>query len=45
MMNSQSNIYCQSMPARPEQNRQTLLLVLLSKLIVFTPRSLVVPWN
>ena len=30
-MNSQSNISCQSMPARPEQNRQTLLLVLLLK--------------
>jgi hypothetical protein len=30
-MNSQSNMYCQSMPARPEQNRQMLLLALLSK--------------
>ena len=31
MMNSQSDICCQSMPARPEQNRQILLLALLSK--------------
>jgi hypothetical protein len=30
-MNSQSNTYNQSLPARPEQNRQMLLLALLSK--------------
>ena len=30
-MNSQSNMACQGVPARPEQNRQLLLLVLLAK--------------
>jgi hypothetical protein len=33
-MDSQSNIYCQDIPARPEQIRQTLLLVLLAKFAV-----------
>lgn len=33
-MNSQSNMYCQSMPARPEQNRQLLLLALLKFALV-----------
>jgi len=30
-MNNQSNVVCQSVSARPEQNRQLLLLGLLTK--------------
>ena len=31
-MNNQPNVYCQSMAARSEENRQVLILTLLSKL-------------
>jgi hypothetical protein len=31
-MNTQSNNYCQSMPAHSEENRQVTMLMLLSKL-------------
>ena len=31
-MNNQSNVYCQSMSARSEENRRVIMLMLLSKL-------------
>ena len=33
-MNNQSNSYCQAMAAQPEQNRQIIMLMLLSKLVL-----------
>jgi hypothetical protein len=33
-MNNQSNSYCQAMAAQSEQNRQIIMLILLSKLVL-----------